>query len=177
MNGSVMGALAGIKRSAIVLGAVGLFFGAADISGQSTGHPSGTVASSQYAKDGTTQADLLGQSQAVDILSDTRGVDFGAYLRQTLQTIKRSWINLLPEEARPPYLLQGETLIRFTINPDGKIAAMHLDGGTHQVKFDRAAWGAITGVGQFSPLPKEFTGPSLELRIHFIVNRPATITP
>ena len=37
--------------------------------------------------------------------------------------------------------------------------------------IDRAAWGSITGVGQFPPLPKEVHGPNLELRIHYLVNK------
>jgi hypothetical protein len=37
MNGPVIGALAGMKRSAMVLVAVGLFFGASEMVGQSTG--------------------------------------------------------------------------------------------------------------------------------------------
>ena len=66
---------------------------------------------------------------------------------------------------------QGETLIRFTILPDGRIGAMTLDGSTHDQAIARAAWGSITGVGQFPPLPKEFHGPNLELRIHYLVNK------
>lgn len=150
----------------MVLGVVGLFFSTADIAGQSTGAPPSGVASSQS----TTQAHPGSQAADVEILSGTRGVDFGPYLKRTLQMIKEMWLPLIPEEARPPYNLQSDTLIRFTINPDGRIGAMHLDGGDHQVKFDRAAWGAIIGVGQFPPLPTNFSGPGLELRIHFRVN-------
>ncbi len=176
MSGAVIGILAGTKRSAMVLGAVCLFF-AADVSGQTSEHPSSTVASSQQAKDGTTQTGLGAEALGTDILTDTQGVDFSPYLRQVLPMIKRSWLNLLPEEARTPFNLQGETLIRITISPDGKIGAMHLDASTRQVKLDRAAWGAITGIGQLPPLPADFSGPNLELRIHFIVNRPVPIKP
>jgi TonB family protein len=108
--------------------------------------------------------------QGVDILSDTKGVDFQPYLARIMREIYEEWIPLIPEEARPPLSKQGVTQIRFTINPDGTIAAMHLDGSTHDVALDRAAWGSITGVGQFPPLPKQFTGPNLELRIHYLVN-------
>jgi|SRR5579871_256352 len=173
MNCSVTGTLAGFKRSTVLLAAVGLFFSATGLIGQSAGASSGAVASSQSAKGGA-EAAPWGQALAVDFLSDTKGVDFGPYIRKTLQTIKATWIPLLPDEARLPFNQQSETIIRFTISPDGKISAMHLDGGSHQVKFDRAAWGAITSVGQFSPLPANFHGPDLELRIHFRVNSPAT---
>jgi TonB family protein len=171
MNGSAIGIRVGMKRLAMVLGAVVLVCGAADVDGQSAGQPSSAAASSQ------AQADRLSQVPEVQILSDTQGVDFAPYLKQVLQMIRRSWLPLLPEEARPPVSMHAETLIRFSIGPDGKISAMHLDGSTHQVKVDRAAWGAIVGAGQFPPLPAGFSGPSLELRIRFNVNRPATINP
>ena len=111
-----------------------------------------------------------GVNPGVEVLSDTQGVDFGPYLRRILGDIRRTWIPLIPEEARPPLNKQGETLIRFTILPDGRIEAMNLDGSTHDTAIDRAAWGAITGVGQFPPLPASFHGPKLELRIDFLVN-------
>jgi TonB family protein len=112
-----------------------------------------------------------GVSTGVDVLSDMRGVDFNPYLRRILADIRRNWIPLIPEEARPPLNKQGETLIRFTIMPDGRIAAMSLDGSTQDTAIDRAAWGGITGVGQFPPLPANFKGPNLELRIDFLVNK------
>jgi TonB family protein len=111
-----------------------------------------------------------GLNTGVEVLSDTMGVDFGPYLRRILGDIKRTWLPLIPEEARPPLNKQGQTLIRFTILPDGRIAAMKLDGSSQDIAIDRAAWGGITGVGQFPPLPANFKGPQLELRIDFLVN-------
>lgn len=111
-----------------------------------------------------------GVNTGVEVLSDTMGVDFGPYLRRIIGDIRRTWIPLIPEEARPPLNKQGETLIRFVILPDGRIGAMNLDGSTHDTAIDRAAWGAITGVGQFPPLPSTFHGPQLELRVDFLVN-------
>jgi TonB family protein len=112
-----------------------------------------------------------GLNTGVDILSDTMGVDFNPYLKRILRQIYNTWLPLIPEEARPPLNKAGETLIRFSILPDGRIGAMHLDGSTQDQALDRAAWGSITGVGQFPPLPKEFRGPNLELRIHYLVNK------
>jgi TonB family protein len=112
-----------------------------------------------------------GVGSGVDILSDTQGVNFQPYLGRIIHLIYQQWLPLLPEEARPPLNKQGGTLIRFTINPDGTVAAMHLDGSTHDVALDKAAWGSIVGVGQFPPLPKQFHGPNLELRINYSVNQ------
>jgi outer membrane biosynthesis protein TonB len=108
-----------------------------------------------------------------EILSDTQGVNFDPYLRRILSDIKRNWEPLIPEEAQPPLYKQGETYIRFTILPDGNIksASMHLDNSTHDIAIDKSCWSAIVSEGQFPPLPTQFHGPELELRIHFLVNK------
>lgn len=112
----------------------------------------------------------LGMGPA-EILSDTQGVNFNPYLQRILREIYDQWIPLIPEEARPPLRKSGITMIRFTILPDGTIGNMVLDGSTHDDALNRAAWGSIIGVGQFPPLPSQFHGPNLELRIHYLVNR------
>lgn len=106
-----------------------------------------------------------------EILSDTQGVNFNPYLQRILREIYDQWLPLIPEEARPPLMKSGVTMIRFTILPDGTIGAMNLDGSTHDDALNKAAWGSITGVGQFPALPSQFHGPNLELRIHYLVNR------
>lgn len=114
-----------------------------------------------------------GAGTGVEILSDTRGVDFTDYIKRLLRMVKAAWLPLIPEECYPPLSKEGTTLIRFTIEPNGVVSAMHLDDSTHDRAIDKAAWGAITGVGQFAPLPREYKGPNLELRIQFIISRNA----
>ena len=120
---------------------------------------------------GTSGPSAHNGPEGVEILSDTLGVDFGPYIKRLLRILYNSWVPLIPEETRPPLNKEGSTLIRFTINPDGSLAVggMHLDASTHDQAIDRAAWGSITSVGQFPPLPKNFNGPNLQLRVHFII--------
>jgi outer membrane biosynthesis protein TonB len=120
----------------------------------------------------------MGAGTGVDILSDTMGVNFNPYLQKIMRQIYNAWIPLIPEEARPPLNKQGVTQLRITIMPDGRIHVndgrndgLVLEGSTHDDALNRAAWGSITGVGQFPPLPKEFHGPNLTLRIHYLVNQ------
>ena len=110
-----------------------------------------------------------GAGTGLEVLSDTQGVDFDAYIRRLVADVKRSWLPLIPEEARPPLNKRGITQVRFTILPDGRIAAMHLDGSTHDTAIDKAAWNSILGVGQFQPLPSAYKG-SFELRLTFYLN-------
>jgi hypothetical protein len=107
-----------------------------------------------------------------EILSDTMGVDFNAYMRRLHDDIQRNWDPLIPEEVQPPLMKKGIVGIRFTILPDGKIGAMTLETRSGDVALDHAAWNAITSEGQFPPLPRLFHGPQLELRVGFFYNIP-----
>ena len=107
---------------------------------------------------------------AVDILSDTLGVDFGPYLSRVLEEVRRNWYNLIPEEARSPLFKQGKLGIQFVINKNGSVEGMRLISPSGDVALDRAAWGGITASNPFPPLPKEFNGPYLALRFRFYYN-------
>ena len=106
-----------------------------------------------------------------EILSDTQGVDFSGYLRRLHVDVQRNWDLLLPAETLPPLSKQGEAWIRVTILPDGTIGDMKLDGSSHDDAINKSCWGSITSEGQFPPLPKEFHGPGLVLRFHYMVNK------
>ena len=112
-----------------------------------------------------------GDQGAVDVLSDTLGVDFGPYIQRVIYDTKRAWYPIIPEVAQPPIDKQGRVLIRFKILPDGSVKDMHLEGPSGDVSLDRAAWGAITGASPFPQLPKHFKGPYLELRFYFLYNQ------
>jgi outer membrane biosynthesis protein TonB len=106
----------------------------------------------------------------LEVLSDTQGVDFSAYLRRMHSDVMRNWEPLLPEETYAPLLKSGETIIILTILPDGKIGDIRLEGSTHDDAINRSAWGSLTSEGQFEPLPSRFHGPSLILRLRYMVN-------
>jgi TonB family protein len=119
---------------------------------------------------GTGPTDRNARLGAFDVLSDTEGVDFGPYLSRVIQSIKGNWYNLIPEEARPPLLKHGKVAIRFLIMPNGKVAGLFVEGPSGDIPLDRAAYGGITASDPFSPLPHEFHGPYLALRIRFFYN-------
>jgi TonB family protein len=111
-----------------------------------------------------------GNQGAVDVLSDTMGVDFGPYINRVIYDTKRAWYPIIPESARPPLDKQGKVMIRFKILPDGTVTDMHLEAPSGDVSLDRAAWAGITGAAPYGPLPKAFKGPYLELRFYFLYN-------
>lgn len=131
------------------------------------GAPNGS-AGAEYGSTPSPGGKTLGAG--AQVLSDTQGVDFSAYLRHIIADTKRNWDPLIPEEVQPPLLKKGVVGIRFTILPGGKIGSMVLETPSGDQALDKAAWWAITSEGQFPPLPKEFHGPQLELRFGFFYN-------
>jgi TonB family protein len=107
------------------------------------------------------------QLGALDILSDTQGVDFGPYLQRVLEEVRDNWYRLIPESAE---MKKGKLAIEFAITRDGNIADMRLIATSNDSALDRAAWGGITTSNPFPPLPNEFTGPYLALRFRFYYN-------
>jgi len=107
------------------------------------------------------------QLGALDILSDTQGVDFGPYLQRILQDVRQNWYLLIPQSAE---LKKGKLAIEFAITKDGQVAGMRLVASSGDVSLDRPAWGSITNSNPFPPLPSEFGGQYLALRFRFYYN-------
>ena len=107
------------------------------------------------------------QQGALDILSDTQGVDFGPYLQRILQDVRENWYHLIPESAE---MKKGKLAIEFAITKEGQVADMKLVASSGDAALDRPAWGSITASNPFPPLPSEFTGPYLALRFRFYYN-------
>lgn len=107
------------------------------------------------------------QLGALDILSDTQGVDFGPYLQRILQDVRENWYHLIPESAE---MKKGKLAIEFAITKEGQVADMRLVASSGDVALDRPAWGSITASNPFPPLPSEFSGPYLALRFRFYYN-------
>ncbi|MFZ3201543.1 MAG: TonB C-terminal domain-containing protein [Candidatus Acidiferrales bacterium] len=113
-----------------------------------------------------------GMGNGAQILSDTQGVDFNPYIQRLLATLKRNWMAVMPESA-----LMGDKGMVFTtfqINPDGSVAPPDpiLERTSGKDALDNAAMSAIHASNPFEPLPSQFHGPYLRLRIVFIYNIP-----
>jgi TonB family protein len=97
------------------------------------------------------------------------GVDFGPYLQRALKTVKQNWYHLSPPSARAPRMMRGAVSIEFAVLKTGKIAGMKRVESSGDVSMDKAAWHGITD-SRFPPLPAEFSGQYLALRLHFVYN-------
>jgi outer membrane biosynthesis protein TonB len=107
---------------------------------------------------------------AIEVLSDTRGVDFGPYLKRMKYVVLKHWDPLVPEVARPPIMKRGMLIIDFYIMKDGSIRGMTLIKPSGDLALDDAAWGALTSSIPLERLPVEFSGDYLHLRAAFYYN-------
>jgi TonB family protein len=105
-----------------------------------------------------------GPFSGIEILTDTRGADFGPYIKQVMQKISEGTSTKVigADSDR-----DRTSVLSFTITPDGKISALHLDESSRDSGVDRAAWQSITQAKTFPPLPKDFHGASLHLRVRY----------
>jgi outer membrane biosynthesis protein TonB len=129
----------------------------------------GAVYSGGQTPTGGGRAGIGSQAQ---ILSDTQGVDFNPYIQRLLATLRRNWMAVMPESA---YMGdKGIVFTTFQINPDGSVPSPdpQLERTSGKEPLDTAAMSAIHASNPFEPLPSQFHGPYLRLRIIFIYNIP-----
>ncbi len=114
---------------------------------------------------------------SVEILSDTRGVDFRPYLQNALEDVRLRWLPVIPQVARAPRLKQGTVVIQLAITPDGDIKNLKIEKSSGNRKMDRAAFNSVRNSSPFPPLPSDFDGQSLALRLHFYYNPAPVLRP
>ena len=111
------------------------------------------------------------ESSTVAITSDTQGINFGPYLHTLTHHIRESWHLLIPDDARPPQNKRGCVVIEFKILKDGHVEGAGYRSSSGDQALDNAAFQAIT-VTTLPPLPTEYKGESINVRIRFLYNPP-----
>jgi protein TonB len=107
---------------------------------------------------------------SMELASDPMGADFRPYMRQIIQTIKRNWLAVYPEAARQGS--RGEVVLLFRIVKDGTVAKVSFSTESGAKALDQAAVAAISASNPLLPLPKEFRGNQIVLRMTFKYNMP-----
>jgi TonB family protein len=110
------------------------------------------------------------QMSRPQILTDTQGVDFDPYLQRILFDIRRNWTSVIPEAARMGK--RGRVVLEFEIMKDGAINKVYLTEASGFDPYDKAAFAGLMASAPFPPLPGEFKGPMVRLRLGFFYNMP-----
>ena len=96
---------------------------------------------------------------------DTKGVEFGPWIRRFVAQIKRNW--LIPEAAR---VMKGHVVITFNVHKDGRITDISIKQPSGIDAFDRAAANSLAWSNPTTALPPEYPSPTAFFTVTFYYN-------
>ncbi len=100
---------------------------------------------------------------------DTKGVEFGPWLRRFIAQIKRNWF--VPQAAMS---LRGHVVITFNVHKSGALTDVSVIGPSVVDSFNNAAFGALASSNPTEPLPTEYPSEKAFFTVTFFYNeRPA----
>jgi TonB family protein len=107
---------------------------------------------------------------AIEMLTDTEGVDFNDYLRRVYIIVKGNWFAVMPSSVQLGD--NGEVSLTFKIYQNGSVVDSdpRLVYGSGKEPLDRAAVSSIRASNPFPPLPGQFKAPYIELRYTYCYN-------
>jgi TonB family protein len=106
----------------------------------------------------------------VEILTDTKGVDFGPYLANVLSQLRVKWYGLIPDAARSSKLKPGKSAIQFVISRNGTIDDIKVISSAGDESLDKMAVEAVKSAAPFPDLSSTFEGSSVAVRGTFTYN-------
>jgi TonB family protein len=105
-----------------------------------------------------------------ELKSDPMGVDFWPYLQRVLAVVKLNWSAVYPQAARLG--LRGQVTVEFYVLKDGTVDKIVFDEQSGSKALDNAAVAAISASEHLPPLPTEFKGQRIDLKMSFMYNMP-----
>jgi TonB family protein len=96
---------------------------------------------------------------------DTKGVEFGPWIRRFVAQVKRNW--LIPYAAMTS---QGHVVITFNVHKDGSITDLTVIGPCPVDAFNNAAFGALVSSNPTQPLPPEYPSDKAFFTVTFYYN-------
>jgi len=100
-----------------------------------------------------------------EIQFDTKGVEFGPWIRRFIAQVKRNWF--IPYAAMS---MKGHVVITFNIHKDGTITDLNVVGPSAVDAFNNAAFGALSGSNPTQPLPPEYPADKAFFTVTFYYN-------
>jgi len=106
-----------------------------------------------------------GDGKQADIQFDSKGVDFGPWLRRFIAQIKRNW--LLPLASMT---MKGHVVVTFNVHKDGSLTDIDVAGPCPVPSFNKAAAGALISSNPTYPLPPEYPADRCFFTVTFYYN-------
>ncbi len=124
---------------------------------------------SRYAEQAALENPNGGQSGAFGpaIQFDTKGVEFGPWIRRFIAQVKRNWF--VPYAAMS---LKGHVVITFNVHKNGALTDLSVIGPSGVDSFNHAAFNALASSNPTEPLPPEYPADRAFFTVTFYYNEP-----
>jgi TonB family protein len=96
---------------------------------------------------------------------DTKGVEFGPWIRRFVAQVKRNWF--IPYAAMT---MRGHVVLQFNVHKDGRITDVNVVGPSGVDAFNNAAANAIVTSNPTEPLPPEYPSDKAFFTVTFYYN-------
>ena len=96
---------------------------------------------------------------------DTKGVEFGPWIRRFVAQVKRNW--LIPYAVMS---MKGHVVITFNVHKDGSITDLSVIGPSSVGAFNTAAYGALATSNPTAALPPEYPSDKAFFTVTFFYN-------
>lgn len=96
---------------------------------------------------------------------DTKGVEFGPWIRRFIAQIKRNWF--IPYAAM---VLKGHVVLTFNVHKDGSITDLQVVAPSSVDAFNNSAFNALTSSNPTQALPPEYPSPQAFFTVTFYYN-------
>jgi TonB family protein len=96
---------------------------------------------------------------------DTKGVEFGPWIRRFIAQVKRNW--MVPYAAMS---MKGHVVVTFNVHKDGSITELNVAGPSSIGAFNNAAYGALASSNPTAPLPSEYPSDQAFFTVTFFYN-------
>jgi len=100
-----------------------------------------------------------------EIQFDTKGVEFGPWIRRFIAQVKRNWF--IPYAAMS---MKGHVVITFNVHKDGSLTDLTVVGPCPIDAFNNAAFGALASSNPTQPLPPEYPSEKAFFTVTFFYN-------
>jgi TonB family protein len=100
-----------------------------------------------------------------EIQFDTKGVEFGPWIRRFVAQVKRNWF--VPYSAMS---MSGHVVIQFNVHRNGMISDLAIVGPSAIAAFNSAAYGALSSSNPTQPLPPAYPAEQAFFTVTFFYN-------
>jgi TonB family protein len=96
---------------------------------------------------------------------DTKGVEFGPWIRRFVAQIRRNWF--IPYAAMS---MRGHVVLQFNVHKDGRVTDLAVVGQSEVEAFNNSAYNALLGSNPTQPLPPEYPSDRAFFTVTFYFN-------